>query len=151
MNANKKLVNMQDRKGLLSTLWIFAMFNYLYCDVMGLMDPSKLSQYLAGNVGGIQITQGFLLGAAILMVISTAMILLSRVLPYRANRWANITAGILMTVVQLSTLFLGSTPALYYLFFSLIEIGCTAFITGYAWRWNGPEKISDEHALISVG
>ena len=150
MNANQKPVEMSDRKVLLSTLWVFVMFNYLYCDVVGLMDPGKLRQYLAGNVGGIQITQGFLVGAAILMEIPTAMVLLSRVLPYRANRWANIMAAILMTAVQLSTLFFGSSPAIYYQFFSVIEIGCTVFIFWQAIRWNNPVSIPDQHALESA-
>jgi hypothetical protein len=31
-----------DMKLKLSTLWIFATLNYLYCDVAGLMDPGLL-------------------------------------------------------------------------------------------------------------
>ena len=45
------------------------------------------------------------------------MILLSRILKYRANRWANIIAGIFLTAVQLVTLFV-KTPTLAYVFFS---------------------------------
>ena len=79
-----------DKKVLLSTLWIFAMLNYLYCDVVTLMDSNLLGQYLKGIINGMSLTQGFLLGAAILMKIPIAMVLLSRVLKYKANRWANI-------------------------------------------------------------
>ena len=53
-----------ERKALLSTMWIFVVLNYLYCDVASLMDAGSLKQYLAGNVGGMEMTQGFLLGAA---------------------------------------------------------------------------------------
>jgi hypothetical protein len=73
-------------KSKLSTLWIFAALNYLYCDVVGLMDRGLLRQFLAGEVDGIPLTQGFLLGAAILVEIPIAMVLLSRFLTYRANR-----------------------------------------------------------------
>ncbi len=83
MNTN---TNVMHRKVLLSTIWIFVVLNYLYCDVLSLMDAPLLKQYLAGNVGGLQFTQGFLLGAGILMEISMAMVLLSRVLDYKANR-----------------------------------------------------------------
>jgi threonine/homoserine/homoserine lactone efflux protein len=76
------------------------------------------------------------------MEIPMAMVLLSRVLKYRANRWANIVAGILMTVVQFSTLFLGSSPTPFYLFFSVIEIACTSVIVWYAWKSPDPEKQS---------
>ena len=121
----------------LSTLWIFAALNYLYCDVVGLMDRGLLRQFLAGEVDGIPLTQGFLLGAAILVEIPIAMVLLSRFLTYRANRWANIAAGSIMTVVQFSTLFFG-TSTIYYVFFSIIEIATTVLIVWFAWNWRKP-------------
>ena len=121
----------------LSTLWITASLSYLYCDVISLMDPELLRQYLKGNVNGLALTPGFLLGAAILISIPIAMTLLSRVLSYRANRWTNIAAATFMTVVQTLTLVMG-VPALYYLYLSIIEIACTVLIVGYAWRWREP-------------
>lgn len=127
---------MASMKSKLSTLWAFATLNYLYCDVVTLMDPGKLSGFLAGNVGGMQVNQGFLLGASMLVEIPIAMVLLSRLLGHRANRWANLAAGVTMTAVQLSTLVVGK-PAPYYLFFSVIEIACTAAIAWLAWRWAG--------------
>jgi hypothetical protein len=139
MNTNKKTAEM-DMKVKLSTLWIFVMFNYLYCDVMSLMDPELLKQFMTGNVGGIKVTEGFLLGAAILMEIPIAMVLLSRVLKYRANRWANIIAGSIKTVVMI-LLFVGSSPPFYYIFFGTIEIACTSLIVWYAWKWPNPEII----------
>lgn len=124
----------------LSTLWIFALLNYLYCDVMSLMDSSFLKQYMAGKVSGIDTTPVFFLAAAMLMEIPIAMILLSRVLNYRTNRWANVLAGTIMTAVQFSTLFFGSSPSIYYLFFSIIEIACTVLIVWFAWNWRNPER-----------
>jgi hypothetical protein len=121
----------------LSTLWITASLSYLYCDVMSLMDPELLKQYLKGTVNGLAFTPGFLLGAAILISIPISMVLLSRVLNYRANRWANITAATFMTAVQTLTLFMG-VPAPYYLYLSIIEIACTVLIVGYAWKWREP-------------
>jgi hypothetical protein len=109
-------------KSRLSTLWIFATLNYLYCDVVGLMDPNLLKGFLAGNVGGIAVSPGFLLGASMLVEIPISMVVLSRFLGYRANRWANVAAAGVMTVVQLGSLVM-RTPAVYYVFFSVIEIG----------------------------
>lgn len=125
---------MNDLRVRLSTLWIFAMFNYLYCDIVGLMDSGLLRQYLTGSVNGMEMSVGFLLGASVLMEIPIAMIVLSRLLHHRANRWANIAAGTVMTVVQAATLFSGS-PTGYYVFFSVIEISCTALIVWSAWTW----------------
>ncbi len=88
--------------------------------------------------GGIAITPGFLLGAAILMEIPISMVLLSRILKYPANRWANIVAGTIVTAVQVGTLFMG-TPTIYYTFFSIFEIAATALIVWLAWRWRDRE------------
>ncbi len=139
MNIIKKTPAMEDMKVKLSTLWMFAILNYLYCDVIALMDPKLLKQFMAGNAGGIHITEGFLLGASILMEIPIAMVLLPRILKYRANRWANIIAGTVMTLVQASSLFFGSSPTIYYIFFSVIEISTTALIVWNAWSWPNPE------------
>jgi len=123
-----------DKKILLSTIWIFVTLNYLYCDLMGLMDTDLLKQYLTGTVNGMKMNEYFLLGAAILMEVPIVMVLLSRILKYKANRWANLIAGLIMTLIQTATLFIGS-PTKYYLFCSIIEIATTIFIIWYALKW----------------
>jgi len=97
MSSSNKTAGMEDMKVKFQTVWIFVMFNYLYADVLGLHDPAILKELITGQAGSLQITQGFLLGAAILMETAIAMVLLSRVLKYRANRWANIIVGVLQT------------------------------------------------------
>ncbi len=128
------------KKSLFSVLWIFVTLNYLYCDLIGLMDAQLLKQYLSGTIDGLVLDESFLLMAAILMEIPIAMTVLSKLLPYRSNRWANILAGIIKTVVMIITLFMGKVTT-YYLFFAAIEIGTTAFIVWYAWKWK--EESSD--------
>jgi len=128
-----------DKKVLLSTIWIFAALNYLYCDVISLMDSELLKQYLTGKVNGMEFTQGFLLGAAILIEIPIAMVLLSRVLRYSINRWTNIIAGLMMTLVQSASLFAGA-PAMYYLFCSVLEIAATVMVIWIAWNWRVAES-----------
>jgi len=130
MTTNNQTPTREGGPVLLSTLWLFAMLTYTYGDVVTLMDPVKH--------GSMQLTEGFLLGGSIFMMIPISMVLLSRLLPYRANRWANLIAGTIMTVMLTLTLFV-AVPTLYYAFFSAIEIACTAFIVGYAWKWRNPE------------
>lgn len=121
---------MQGRKVVLSALWIFALFNYLYADVFTLFfDP---------EAEGLQFTPGVVLGFAVLMETAIAMVLLSRVLGHRANRWANILAGALHTAAVAWSLTAGTSQA-YYVFFATIEIACTLFIIGYAWTWRNSE------------
>lgn len=118
---------MQDIRVRLSTLWVFMLFNYLYCDVVTGFDSTQ-----APNL-----TQNALLAASFLMEIPIAMVLLSRVLSYRPNRWANILAGTFMALVQMGSFFV-SAPPHYYAFFSAIEIACLLFIVWTSWRWAGP-------------
>jgi hypothetical protein len=116
------------------------MFNYLYCDVVMLMDNDILKQFLSGRVDGTPITREFLFGAAILMEIPIAMTILTKVMRHKMNRLANLFSGTLMTGVQSATLFTGTTPSLYYIFFSAIEIACTVFIVWLAWSWREPDQ-----------
>lgn len=123
-----------DRRVLFSTLWIFVTFNYLYCDLIGLMDSNLLNQYITGKVEGMIISESFLLIAGFLMELPIAMILLSRILAYKLNKISNITVGIIKTIVMILTFFIGNFTS-YYLFFAIIEIGTTTFIVFYAWEW----------------
>jgi len=79
-------------------------------------------------------TVGAVVGFAFLMETAIAMVLLSRILKYGANRWANIVAGVIHTVLVSWTL-CGGTPPAFYIFFAAIEILCTLFIIWYAWKW----------------
>jgi Family of unknown function (DUF6326) len=124
----------QSTKVKLSALWLFAMLTYTYGDVVTLMDPVKH--------GSIQLTEGFLLGGSIFMMIPITMVLLSRILEYRAVRWSSIVAGTIMSVALTMTL-LVAVPTTYYLFFTVIEITSTAIIVWIAWKWRNPESIHD--------
>ena len=139
MNTNQKPAGMQNKKAILSTLWIFLSVNYIYCDHLENMQPGVIKELLTGQIGAIQVTPEFLLAAAFLLEIPFVMIVLSRVLKYGANRWANIIAGIIMTVVQIGTLGMGTVSSASYLFYSAIEIACNLFIVWYAWKWTIPE------------
>ena len=135
VQSSRKAIGRHSMNVKLSTLWIFVMFNYVYGDVVGLMDAKLLRQYVTGDVNGLAMTQGFLLGASVFMEIPIAMVLLSRVMNDRANRRANIVAGTVMTTVLFLTLFVGAAPTMHYVFFSLIEITGTAYIVWCAWKW----------------
>lgn len=131
MKSNKTTTTTtKDVKAKLSALWLFAILTYTYGDVVMLMDPIKHSS--------IELTEGFLLGGSIYMMIPISMVLLSRLLNYRANRLASIIAGSIMTVTLSLTLFVG-VPTMYYVFFAIIEIVCTAIIVWYAWQWTNPK------------
>jgi len=132
MNTNIKTVETKDRKVILSTLWIFAMLSYLYADVFTLFfNPTALKETSV-------MPQGAILAFAIMMETAIAMVLLSRILKYGANRWANMIAGIFHTALVAWSLS-GAAQPLFYVMFASVEIVCTLFITWYAWKWRNPE------------
>jgi hypothetical protein len=123
-----------DKKVLLSTLWIFAVLNYLYADVIGFFKPGMIQQIMTGSVDGMAFTPVFLLVGAILMETAIIMVLLSRVLAYKWNRITNIIAGAIHTLAVSASMFVG-TLALYYIFFATIEIITTVSIVWISWTW----------------
>src|SRR5262249_14945281 len=75
-------VDMPDIKERLSLLWLFALLNYLYADVIALfaiVGSPNLSE-------APHLPRWALMGSAVLMEIPIAMILACRFLPFRANR-----------------------------------------------------------------
>ncbi len=129
MNSEKK-TDKTDLKVLFSTLWIVVMFNMIFADILTLYIPELLQEVVTGSTP-VQITQELMLCMAIIIEIPIAMIFLSRVLKYRANRWANIIAG----VITILFVVVGGSLVLHYIFFAAIEVVCLSLIIWYAWKW----------------
>ena len=121
-----------DRKAWLSTLWIFVLLNVIFRDIHELFRPGFLQKVMTGTVNGVQMTDKFLLIAGILMEIPIAMVILSRVLKDRANRWANIIAGVLTIT---SIVINNPAPDLDDTFFASIQVGALLLIIWAAWMW----------------
>ncbi|WP_422361005.1 DUF6326 family protein [Reichenbachiella sp.] len=128
----------KDKQILFSTLWVFLTLNYLYCDVLTLMSAEMLNALLTGTVGGMEMNETTLLGAGVIMEISIAMVLVSRIASYKLNRISNIIAGTIKTIIMIGTLMMGE-PALHYMFFATIEIATSIFIAWHAWQWKNNE------------
>jgi hypothetical protein len=142
---------MHDTKERLSLLWIFALLNYLYADVLALWAIVG-SPNLADAP---HLPPWALAGSAVLMEIPIAMIVASRLLPFRANRLANIIAAAIETLVNGFLTFVpplagwGRPPALpEYLFFATIETVCTSVIVWKAWTWSGVEAAVSPERIV---
>jgi hypothetical protein len=108
-----------------------------FADILSFMYPGGLKEVLTGYAGGVHITPGFLLAAAVVTEIPIAMIVLSRVLKHAANRWANIVAGVITIAYVIGG---GSFNQLHYIFFAALEVACALLIVWYAWKWRDPER-----------
>jgi len=121
-------------KTLLSTLWIVVVINMLKADILSLYIPGATEE-LARTAGDTPIPL-LMLGAAVMMEISVVMILLSRVLSYGVNRWANIITSILTIAFVIG----GGASYPHYLFIAAVEVVCLLLIIWFAWRWRNPAE-----------
>jgi len=133
MNTNKRSESM-DIKAKISVLWIVVMMNMVFADICSFMLPGALNDIMTGNTP-FQITQEIMLVFAILLEIPIAMIFLSRVLEYRANRWSNIVASVITIIFVIG----GGSAYLHYYFFATIEVACMLAIIWYSWKWKKEE------------
>ncbi len=141
---------MHDTKERLSLLWIFALSNYLYADV------NALFAFVGSPNSAPHLPPWALLGSAVLMEIPIAMILASRLLPFKANRLANIIASAIMTLVNgfltfvlpLATGDFRDPEYRVYLFFGAIETVCTSVIIWQAWTWSGVKPAVSSERVV---
>ncbi len=138
MKSNKKTTRILEDlkvnvKIKLSALWVVVMIFYIYADFFSLYRPGMIEKMISGLMGPFPVTQVSLLIASILTAIPAVMIFLSLTLKPKANRWANITLGILYTVVGIGNL-IGETWA-YYISYGIVEMVLTLLIVFYALKW----------------
>ena len=123
-----------DVKIKLSALWVTLVLFYIYADILGFYTPGVIDKVVAGEIGGIQITEGFLFVMAIWMAIPSLMVFLSLTLKANVNRWANIVTGILSIAVLGATFFAGEFSTRY-IFQAIVEGVLIVLIIWQAWMW----------------
>ena len=137
MRAKERTAGTPSIQTQLSTLWIFIMFNMVFADILSAMYPGVLKAVLTGHAGGVHVTRGFLLGAAVVTEIPIATIVLLRVLKHTANWWANAVAGVITIAYVIGG---GSLDLVHELYFAAMEVGCTLIIVWCAWTWRHPAR-----------
>ncbi|HSB67354.1 MAG TPA: DUF6326 family protein [Anaerolineales bacterium] len=131
MNTIAAATNKLDKKVLLSTLWIVVMINMLKADILSLFIPGATEEVAKTSAStGLSLPQ-LMLGGAIMMEISIAMIILSRILKYRLNRWVNIITGIL----TIAFVVVPRSAYPHYIFIMTVEVICLILIIWNAWKW----------------
>jgi hypothetical protein len=145
MNTNKKTVNTLDDvkinvKIKLSALWVTLMLFYVYADILGFYTPGNIEKVVSGEIGGVQINEGFLFVMAIWMALPSVMVFLALTLKAKANRWVNIIVGMVSIVVLGATFFAGEFSARY-TFQAIVEGVLIALIVWHAWNWPIQERV----------
>ena len=117
----------------LAGLWATVMFMYIYVDIIGFFKPGLIEDILVGKAGVFDITQTWLLTGLMIMTIPALMVFLSLALPAKANRYTNISLGVIYIFVAMGTA-AGAIGA-YYIFGSIVEAVLLSLIVWIAWKW----------------
>jgi len=112
------------------------MINMLKADILSLFIPGATDELAKTSAStGASIPQ-LMLGGAIMMEISIAMIILSRVLKHSVNRWGNI----IVSLITIAFVVGGGVSYPHYIFIAAVEVICLLSIIWFAWKWTNPEE-----------
>lgn len=127
-------IGLLETKALLSALWLVVLFNLIFRDLHEIVKSDFLEAALGGTYYGQQVTEVMFLIGGILVEIPILMMLLTWVLPPRANRWANMIVAGLWAVLVI----VGDILDLDDVFHASVETVALAVIIWQAWRWRNP-------------
>jgi hypothetical protein len=123
------MIEVEEIRIKLAALWIALMLVYLLGDVLRIFS----GDFKAGEIGGMQVTQGMYLVLAMLLVIPVVMVFLSLTLPHKADRWANIIVAIFFFIFNL--IGLPTYPSAYDKFLIIVGLVFNVLTVWYAWKW----------------
>jgi hypothetical protein len=142
----------------LAAAWTSFMFLVIYVDYFHLYKPGALDDILAGRVFEFDISPTFLVIGLTLIAIPTLMIVLSVILPARANRVINL--GVASLEIPISIFNAVGESWTYFAFYGLsigLELLLLAFILRSAWTWprtpapSMPEPAAPRRSQIQLG
>jgi Family of unknown function (DUF6326) len=118
----------------LAAAWTSFMFLYIYVDYFALYKPGVIDDILGGAVFEFDISQTLLTAFLTLMAIPILMVMLSMMLPARANRTINLVVASLYIPVSMFNA-VGESWTYFYGLSIGLEVLLLAFILRSAWTW----------------
>jgi hypothetical protein len=132
MNTNKETArNLLDVRIILAVLWAAGMLSSLNGD----------TYRLSAATGPIGVNPGLLSVAALILVGSIFMSVLTLTLKSPVSRWANRITGIFYALSSLTnwvSAFVSRLPG-YEIVWATGQLVCALLVVWYAWKWNNPE------------
>ncbi len=135
MNTSSKLIQIQDKKVILSTLWVFVMFCIAYADIIGFIEPGTLEKIINGDFG-FTLTPAITIMISLIQALPIAMIVISRLFRRQVSRWLNMAAAILTLLYVLGG---GNWESSSYFVFATLETVSILAIIWQVWNWRSDE------------
>lgn len=118
----------------LAAAWTSFMFLYVYVDIIGFYKPGTIADILVGVVFVFDITQVWAITVLTLTAIPILMVVLSAVLPARANRITNLVVASLQIPYAMFNV-LGGSWTYYHGLGVVLEVIVLAVVLRLAWTW----------------
>ena len=115
-----------DRRGVLSSLWIFVLFNMLFRDIHEFARAGWIEELMS-----MEVADGLLLASGIVLSLIISMVVLNRVLSFKAARRSNVTVAI----VTIASMVANPPGDLDDIWFFAVEILALLAIIRFAWTW----------------
>ena len=118
----------------LAAAWTSFMFLYAYVDILNFFTPGVMEDILDGKVYEFDLSQTFSTTALTLVAIPIFMVVLSMMLPARANRITNlIVASVYVPVTMFNAV--GESWLYFYGLGIVLELVLLALVLRCAWTW----------------
>ena len=128
MNSINPKTEYNDKKVILSTLWIVVMFNMVFADIYSIMVELVNKNTLNDMPGDVVTVMAV---ASIITNVPIMMIFLSRILNSKTNRLINIIAATITIIYVVG----GASTTPHYIIAATIEVILLLFIIWTAWNW----------------
>lgn len=134
-------IDQLEKRALLSALWLFVLLNLIFRDIHEIVKAEFLTDALNAIYNGREVTEAMFLLGGIIVEVPIAMMLMTWILPLRANRWANLITAALFALAVIATV----PGDLDDYFHTGLELIALATIVWRAWSWE--RSTSQAHAL----
>ncbi|MDH4118837.1 MAG: DUF6326 family protein [Actinomycetota bacterium] len=130
----------------LAALWASMLFVFVYVDLFTVYRADFRADLDAGKVNGFTVDQMFLLAVTAFVVVPSAMVFLTLVLPAHVARVANVVLSGVYALVIIG----GAVGEWnYYVVGSIVEVAQLAAVGFYAWTW--PRQHDDGLEQVTNG
>jgi|TARA_B110000881_G_C18454853_1_gene452985 hypothetical protein len=140
-NMERQMMRNDEVQSKLSTLWTVVTLDMIVADVLSLFIPEGMQEWEEFADGK---EAEFMTGGAIMYQIPIGMVLMSKILPYKINRTANMVAAGLMTAAVIG----GGSTDTHYIVCASVEVAYLSLIAWNAWKWEDSE--SDKKHNVSL-